>query len=156
MAVSEPSPPASADSEAGPLLRLVRDQRVAFLIVGGINTLVGYGWFVLFHELLGSIVGYMGTLGCAHVTAVLCAFVLHRRFVFKVHGHLLLDLGRFELVNLVALAVNAVLLPFFVEVVGLGVLVSQGLATCLTVMATYFGHRFFSFRRAPVTSRSGL
>lgn len=32
----------------GPLLRLVRDRRLAFLIVGGVNTAVGFLWFVLF------------------------------------------------------------------------------------------------------------
>lgn len=146
MVVSEPEPPA-AEPPAGPLLRLIRDQRVAFLIVGGINTLVGLFWFVLFYALVGSVVGYMGTLVLAHICAVLCAFVLHRRFVFRVRGHVLLDLARFELVNLGALGVNAVLLPVFVELVGLPVIVAQVFATAVSVVTTYLGHRLFSFRR---------
>ena len=146
MAVSEPLPTTSPPP-AGPLLRLIRDQRVAFVIVGGINTVVGLGWFLLFHRFAGPVVGYMGTLVLAHIGAVLCAFVLHRRLVFRVHGQVLVDLARFELVNLGALAANAALLPFFVEIVGLGVIVAQTLATVISVIATYLGHRAFSFRR---------
>ena len=48
--------------------------------------------------------------------------MLYRRFVFRVRGHVWRDLGRFELVNLGALAVNAALLPVFVEVFGFPVL----------------------------------
>lgn len=138
----------------GPLLRLIRDRRVAFLIVGGINTLIGLFWFVLFHELAGGIVGYMATLALAHVCSVLCAFVLHRRFVFRVRGHVLLDLARFEVVNLGALAANAVLLPFFVEICHLPVIGAQLLATVVSVVTTYAGHRLFSFRRSHAQLRA--
>ena len=125
----------------------MRDQRVAFLLVGGVNTLVGLGWFVLFQYLVGRRWGYMATLILAHVCAVLCAFVLHRKLVFRVHGQVLLDLARFEVVNLGALAANAVLLPLFVEIGGLPVVGAQCAATVVTVVSTYAGHRFFSFRR---------
>jgi len=148
MAVSEPTPRAAGAEPFGPLLRLIRDQRVAFVIVGGVNTLVGLGWFLLFNRFAGPYVGYMGALVCAHVCAVLCAFVLHRRLVFRVRGHVLLDLARFELVNLGALGVNAVLLPFFVEIVGLRVVVAQIVSTAVTIVTTYLGHRWFSFRRS--------
>jgi len=33
-------------SPPGPLLRLIRDQRIAFLLVGGVNTVVGFALFV--------------------------------------------------------------------------------------------------------------
>ena len=53
----------------------------------------------------------MAVLLCAHVASVLCAFVLYRTFVFRVHGHVLRDLARFEVVNLTSLGVNAVRFP---------------------------------------------
>ena len=68
--------------EKGPLLRLVRDQRVAFLLVGGTNTVIGTVWFITFQLLIQSVAGYMAVLFCAHVASVLCAFVLYRHFVF--------------------------------------------------------------------------
>jgi putative flippase GtrA len=146
MAVTEPAPDEALPP--GPLLRLVSDQRVAYLIVGTFNTANAFFIFVVSHLILGDgFWRYMASLVISHVIGVLCAFVLHRRFVFRVRGHVWLDLARFELVNLAALGFNAVLLPLFVEVVGLPVIVAQVVAGGLAVIGTYFAHLLFSFRR---------
>jgi putative flippase GtrA len=142
-----PEAPVWARGTDGPLLRLVKDRRTAFVIVGGINTAVGLAWFALFDRVVGPHLGYMATLGAAHVASVLCAFVLYRRFVFRVTGHTLLDLGRFEMVNLASLAINAVALPLLVELAGLPPFVAQVLITFVTMVVSYIGHRDFSFRR---------
>ena len=144
---TDPLPPAGMSGEPGPLLRLVRDQRIAFLLVGTTNTVVGFAWFVAFQLLLQEWLGYMAVLLCAHVASVLCAFVLYRRFVFRVRGHVLRDLWRFEMVNLTSLGINAALLPLFVEVFNLPVLLSQFFITGITMLVSFFGHRGFSFRR---------
>lgn len=146
-AAGTPAPPAGMRGGLGPLFRLVRDQRIAFLLVGGTNTVVGALWFILFQHLVEARFGYMAVLACAHVASVLCAFVLYRTFVFRVRGHLWRDLGRFELINLGALAFNAAMLPLLVEVAGLPVLASQLIIAAVTVVFSWFGHRDFSFRR---------
>jgi putative flippase GtrA len=143
-------PPAGMSGAPGPLFRLVRDQRVAFLIVGGMNTAIGTVWFVLFLRLFPhGATGYLGALTCAHIAAVLCAFVLYRRFVFRVTGHVLRDLARFELVNLSALGFNFAALPLLVEVLGWPVLLSQLVVTGAVALYGWFAHRGFSFRRSP-------
>jgi putative flippase GtrA len=150
MSVSQAAP--EDELPAGPLLRLVHNQRVAFLAVGAFNTLNGFLLFVAVQAFLGdSFAGYMTALALSHVVAVLCAFVLHRRFVFRVRDHLWLDLARFELVNLSALGLNAALLPLFVEKAGLPVLLAQCAAASISIVSTYFAHRFFSFRRPAAT-----
>jgi len=134
----------------GPLLRLVKDRRIAFLIVGVVNTAVGFGWFAVFELLVGRHLGqfgYMVTLLLAHVASVLCAFVLYRRFVFRVRGHVWLDLARFESVYLVALGINAALLPVLVEFGRLQPIVAQALIVFVTTVVSYVGHSRFSFRR---------
>jgi putative flippase GtrA len=141
--------PARMIGEPGPLLRMIRDQRVAFLIVGGMNTAIGTAWFVLFLSLVGHTVGYLGVLLCAHIAAVLCAFVLYRRFVFRVTGHVLRDLARFEVINLSAVGFNFAMLPLLVEMLRWPVLFSQLVITGATVLISWFGHRGFSFRRTP-------
>ena len=143
-----PVAPAGMAGDPGLLFRLVRDQRVAFLIVGGANTVIGMGWFTLFQLTIGRHWGYMASLVAAHVASVLCAFVLYRRFVFRVRGHVWRDLGRFEVVNLSALAVNLVSLPFAVEVLRLSPIVAQLLVTVVTLFISWFGHKGFSFRRS--------
>jgi putative flippase GtrA len=141
------APPAGMQGEPGLFLRLVTDYRVAFLIVGAANTAIGFGWFILFNFLVGSHFGYEATLLCAHVASVLCAFVLYRRFVFRVRGHVWRDLARFETVYLVALGVNALLLPVLVSWVHLPVLLAQASIVLVTTLISFFGHREFSFRR---------
>jgi putative flippase GtrA len=143
-------PPAGMSGAPGPLFRLVQDQRAAFLIVGGMNTAIGTVWFVLLLWLFPhGATGYLGALACAHIAAVLCAFLLHRRFVFRVTGHVLRDLARFELVNLSTLGFNFAALPLLVEVFGWPVLRSQLVIAGVTVMYSWFAHRGFSFRRSP-------
>lgn len=130
----------------GAFIRVLRDQHVRFVLVGGVNTVVGLAWFVLIHLAIGS-AGYMVTLVLSHVAAVICAFLLHRTLVFKVHGHFWRDLARFELVNLTALGINAALLPIAVELAGIPVIPAQVLIAAVTVAVSFFGHRGFSFRR---------
>ncbi|UXA04245.1 GtrA family protein [Mycobacterium sp. SMC-2] len=145
-------PPESV--QPGQLIRLVRDQRVAFLMVGGINTVVGFGIFVACSESLGHLVdqrfgkvaGSLVTLGIAHVLSVLFAFVMHRRFVFRVRGHVLRDLVRFWSVYITAAGINFVALPVLVEL-GLDRIPAQAIVVASTTLLSYFGHRYFSFRR---------
>ena len=147
---ASPEAPAGMSGPPGPLLRLIRDQRVAFLIVGGVNTAVGFGWFVVFELTVGRLLGdfgYLATLACAHVASVLCAFVLYRRFVFRVRGHVLRDLLRFEMVYLVSLGINFIALPLLVEFAHLVPIAAQALIVVVTTLVSWFGHRGFSFRR---------
>jgi putative flippase GtrA len=135
----------------GWLLRVVRDQRVAFLVVGAVNTVVGYLFFALFLMTVGQLWaepwGYLAALTCAHVVGVLFAFVLYRFVVFRVRGHVLADLWRFETVYLSALAVNFVLLPLLVEIADLPVLLAQAMIVLVTSVMSWVGHKHYSFRR---------
>lgn len=147
-------PPPGVSGPPGLLLRLVRDQRVAFLTVGAANTGIGFLFFVIFDLAVGRwvdaavnrVVGSLVTLACAHVLSVLCAFVLYRRFVFRVRGHVLRDLARFEAVYLVSIAINAVVLPVLVEL-GLPRVLAQFSILVVTTVISYVGHRYFSFHR---------
>src|SRR5450756_1071944 len=142
----------------GLLLRLIRDQRVAFIAVGAINTVVGYSFFAAFLWTVGDRWGrpwsYLAALACTHVVSVLVAFVLYRYVVFRVRGHLLSDLWRFETVYLSALAVNFVLLPVLVELARLPVLLAQALIVLVTSLMSWLGHKNYSFRRT--SSSEGL
>jgi putative flippase GtrA len=91
---------------------------------------------------------YLVSLYLSYAVAVSLAFVLHRRFTFRVRGNVLVDFVRFVGVYVVSLAVNSVVLPVLVELVGLHPLVAQGVALVITTLISYVGHKWFSFRRA--------
>lgn len=155
---SPAAPEGNGDAEShnppGWLLTAVKDQRLAFLIVGTVNTAIGFVAFFGFDDLFTAVVPeWKGVLhntvvlACAHVVTVLCAFVLHRHLVFRVRGHVWRDLARFESVYLTSIAVNWVLLNVFVEVLHLTAKVAQTITLCLLAVFTWFGHKYFSFRR---------
>lgn len=130
---------------------VANDQRFRFLVVGGINTLVGWSLFALFELLFGSRIGrfgYLVSLVLSYAIGICVAFVLHRRFVFKVQGNTLVDFGRFVLTNLVGFGLNALILPLIVETTGLMPIIAQGLSAFIVAIVSYFGHKYFSFRRA--------
>lgn len=135
-------------------MRLVRDQRVAFLIVGATNTVVGFALFIACERTLGrwvdgtagTVAGSLATLTVSHILGVLFAFALYRRFVFRVEGHVWSDLARFESVYLTSLGINMVALPVLVEC-GVSRIVAQAIITVGLTALSYFGHRHFSFRR---------
>ena len=131
---------------------VLADKRVRFVLTGGLNTAFGFGCFVAYQFLVGQHFGYMWTLLLAHTTTVLFAFMTHRRIVFRVTGSVLRDLWRFESVYLVALGINAVLLPLAVEVVGLPVLMAQACITAINAFVSWLGHSRFSFHRKEVAA----
>ncbi len=135
------------------LRRRVTRQHLAFLVVGAINTVVGYAVYgVLATWVLAEVpFGYLIALVASYVVGIGVAFVLYRRFVFHVSGNVLVDLVRFVGVYVVAIVVNFVLLPVLVELVGLPPLLAQILVIAVTTVMSFFGHREISFRRpAPV------
>jgi putative flippase GtrA len=129
---------------------LFADERVRFLVVGGINTIVGYALFALLQLTVGQTIGYLGSLYGSYVLAVTLAFVLHRRFTFRVEGtgNRFVDFVRFASVYVVSLAANTVVLPLLVEFARLDPLVAQAISVVVTTVVSYFGHKYFSFRRS--------
>ena len=143
----EVMPPAGLSGQPGWFLRVVKDQRVAFLAVGGVNTLVGFVCFAGFLAILGQ-GRYLLALVCAYVVATIVAFMLYRFVVFRVRGHLLADLWRFVTIYISQLAVNFVLLFVLVDIVHLRpVLLAQALIMIVTTVISWKGHKNFSFRR---------
>jgi putative flippase GtrA len=128
--------------------RLLADRRLRFLGVGGFNVVQGVVWFAFFHALLGHRVPYLVTLGLAYVPAILIGFYLYRVLVFKVRGLIITDFTRFVLVQVAALGLNAVILPFFHEVLDFSLVSAQCLSVVVIVVFNYSAHLYFSFRRS--------
>lgn len=129
--------------------RFLAEEKARFLLVGGTNTVAGYGLFVVCELTIGQTFGYLVSLYLSYLVAVSLAFVLHRRFTFRVSGtgNAGLDFTRFVSVYALTLAINTAALPLLVELVGLTPLVAQAIVVVLTTAVSYFGHKYFSFRR---------
>jgi putative flippase GtrA len=129
--------------------RLYHDQRIRFLAVGGINTLVGYVLFVAFDSLVFEHIrfGYLLSFFVSYAITIGLAFILYRRFVFKVRGRVFGDLIRFVGVYAVAIGINVVALPLLVEGVRLPPFLAQAIILVVTTLVSFFGHKKVSFYR---------
>jgi putative flippase GtrA len=133
--------------EPGPLLRIVTNQKVAFLAVGGFNTAAATVWFIGWQLVTGDHLGYYFNLVAAYLCNVMTAFLLYRHLVFRVRGHFVRDLWRFTAVNFSMFALNLVAMTLAISALGFPVIRSQLVITPILAVGSYFGYRDFSFRR---------
>lgn len=142
-------------ADPGPLLRLVRRQEIAFAVVGMVNTGLGMALTVMWLVLLGNRVPAAVAPAAAYGVSVIVAFVLHRTLVFRVRGRLVRDFVAFVAVNSGGLLMNMVLLQMGVSVLHLPSIPSAIGVMALVAVASFFGHRHISFRRAPAAAADG-
>lgn len=143
----EPGKPVFS-GEPGPLQKLIGDQRVLFLLVGGANTAFSTALFALLSWSFGPQVPSAVSLFIAWVVSLVLVFNVYRHLVFRVRGHVLRDFLRFVGVNTVSFMLNAGALTLLVEGLGLRAIPTQIAITVAVVVFNYFGHKYFSFRRA--------
>ena len=139
--------PAGMSGQPGPLIRLFKNQAVAFLLVGAFNTALGTLWFIAWQLALGDRFGYHFAIVAGYLCNVACAFAMYRYLVFRVRGHFWRDLWRFIVVNFGAFAINLVLMTLAVSVFGVPPIPAQIAITAITATISFFGYRDFSFKR---------
>ena len=122
-------------------------QQVRFVVAGGFNTAAGYLLFSGLYLLLGQWVHYLLIGLAAHMIAVVIAFNVHRKFVFRSTDAWWPAFVRFNLSQLVSLAFGMSALFGLVEFVRWSPLLAQFVVTLVSVVLNYLLHRHFSFRK---------
>jgi len=84
----------------------------------------------------------------SHLLAVTQSFVTQRWIVFRSSGHWFGEYMRFHIAHLGSLAIGLTLLPLMVEGFNTPPLTAQAIVTALIVVASYFVHQHFTFRKA--------
>jgi putative flippase GtrA len=122
-------------------------EKYRFLIIGAINTFFGIALYSLAYFLLGSTVGYIGSLITGYLVSSTIAFFLFRRYVFTntkknmgVSAYL-----RFHTVYLLPLSFNILALPALIEIGGLNPYFAQVVFSATWILYSYFGHSRFTF-----------
>ncbi|WP_342213890.1 GtrA family protein [Nocardia wallacei] len=131
----------------GLLLRLIRRQEIAFAAVGGVNTLLGMVLTVVWLKVLPDSWPPATAVALAYCITIVFAFVAHRTLVFRVRGHALRDFVRFVLVNSGGMLLNMAGVQLAVGVLDLPETPATVVVMGLVAVASFFGHRHFSFRR---------
>jgi putative flippase GtrA len=122
-------------------------QQVRFVVAGGFNTAVGYLLFSGLFLLLRQWVHYLLIGLAAHMIAVVIAFIVHRKLVFRSTDPWWPAFVRFNVSQLVSLTFGMAALFSLVEFVRWSPLLAQFVVTLVSVVLNYLLHRHFSFRK---------
>jgi putative flippase GtrA len=115
-----------------------------FVIVGVLNTIVGYGSFFI----LSYFINYIFALVISHFIGVTHSYIWNRYWTFKSSNDKLKEFVRFNMVYLVALAADIILLYVLVSKMGLDPRLCQLAILIVITIISYTGHRLWSFRQA--------
>ncbi len=122
---------------------LLRHKEFRFLIVGGINTAVGYTAFVLF-VFIGSQYLIANTL--ATIIGVINSYIWNRFFTFKSKGKAISEIARFSLVYATSYCISMLFLYLIVGCLGVNVYIAGALNIIIITIISWFGHKNFSFK----------
>jgi putative flippase GtrA len=132
---------------------------VRYILVGGFNTLFGYGLFALltwFFRGLGSY-SYMYSALLANVIAISVAFLGYKWFVFRTRGNYLVEYircfgvyGSSTLIGLACLPILVSILRRYLHHPQRAPYIAAALLTVVTVLFSFLGHKNISFRQKQV------
>ncbi|MCF3493375.1 hypothetical protein GUV62_14180 [Stenotrophomonas maltophilia] len=129
------------------VVRLLKSEKLRFLIVGAGNTVIGYACFLLTFALMDPWAGPVAILVAAYLVALPIAFVNQRVFVFRSRAPWVREFGRFLLANSTIFAINVVALPICIRLSEGDPRIVQGVFVMVSTVASYFAHKYFSFSR---------
>ena len=116
-----------------------------FAIVGGLNTMWGFGFFPLMYWLASSWLNVNVILGISYIVCPIVSFSMHKRFTFASKGNTGAEGTRYIVVTGITWAVNALLLNLVLWYTSVGAIQAQLALALLLQLANYFLYRHFVF-----------
>jgi putative flippase GtrA len=120
----------------------IGDQFARFAVVGATNTAITLATYAV---LIDAGLHYLGAIVPAFALGALNGYTLNRAWTFRAGCFEPAALARYVATQLGGLALNALLLVAFIEVLGAHRLVAQVLAMPLVSCATFVGSRWWVF-----------
>jgi putative flippase GtrA len=120
-------------------------EQLLYLAIGAWNTLFGYGVFAVLYYLLNGALSNAVIIVLSYMVSIANAYLGYRYVVFRSHGRVLYELPRFSIVYLVTMAVNLIFFPLASRALPVNAYVIQAVFTAGVVVASYVGHKYYSF-----------
>jgi putative flippase GtrA len=121
-------------------------RKIDFLIIGGLNTVVGLTTFpALYFATKSYQLHYMIVLAISQVFCVTVAFFTNKYFVFRTKGNHLSEYLKFSAFYSAYFVINLIVMPVLVEIVGMNPVKSQILISIGIIISSYFWHSTITF-----------
>jgi putative flippase GtrA len=140
-------------------------QAIRYLMVGGFNTAFGYTLFVSLNYLFRRLGVYGSEIASllANIISMTAAFLAYKWFVFRTRGNYLREwvrclsvYGSSMVFTLALLPPVTLLLMRWIPRHQLASNLAGAILAIITVTASYFGHKHFSFRRSRTGDSLGV
>ena len=128
-----------------PLLALINDRRVRYVLTGGGSAAVSYLIFSATWLLASPWLHYLAVAVFTNLATAIVMYPVYRSLVFKATGPWLAGFFRFYTVFVSGLIAGLVGLPLLIEVAGLHVLVAQMIMTIAVPLISYQVYRLWAF-----------
>jgi len=125
---------------------------VKFLLVGAWNTVFGY---LVYYAALQAISAlrvsvnhaYLWAMGVAQVVGTINAYISHRKITFSESAseNRINEFVKFSLIYILTFGIALILMPFFVEVLGVKAEITGIIVIIISTIVSYLGHSRFSF-----------
>jgi putative flippase GtrA len=121
------------------------NQPIKFLIVGALNTLVGF--IVYFICIKSYNIHYVTSLIISHIIGVIHSYFWNSRWTFRVKVVSISKISKFILVYSITFIINLLSLSIFVDFLQIDKITSQLFALTITTILSFLGHKYWSFRK---------
>ncbi len=123
-------------------------KELRYLMVGMLNTVVGYGLGVGSYMVGHPYFSLVGIGVISNVLAITFSFMTYKCLVFETQGQWLREYVRAYLVYGSTALFGIVLLWLLVGQLALSIWLAQGVIIVTTILISYLGHSRFTFRRS--------
>ena len=120
-------------------------EKIRFLLVGGFNTMIGYGLFVILYFLLQNYLHYSLILWIQFMIAVNISYLTMKFFVFRTKKNYKSEYPKTIFTYIGVYFVNLLLLAFLQRVVE-SIYFAQLIAISVVVVITYMMHKYVNYR----------
>ncbi len=124
------------------------NQKIRYLLVGVLNTIVGYGIGVFGYILLKAYISLIEIGVVTNILAITFSFITYKWFVFQTKGRWVYEYLRSYLVYGGTALFGIALLWLLVGQWALSIWLAQGIIIVLTIIVSYIGHSRFTFHRS--------
>ncbi|OMF08591.1 GtrA family protein [Paenibacillus sp. FSL H7-0331] len=136
----------------GILLKVKINQTLRFILVGILNTIVGYTVYFICLNLLHF--NYSISLVVSHILGVINSYYLNKKWTFNVARSSSRMILKFGLIYLCTFLLNYGILVLFVEMLKLNPLISQLISLFVTTIISFLGQKYWSFKATKLESES--
>ena len=121
------------------------DDKIRFLLIGGVNFVIAYMIYAASIFLLGK-QHYQLCLVLQWVVSSVPSYLNQKFFVFCTKGNYIKEYIKCCSTWVLSYFINALLLEFFVKIAIKNVFISQAIAAFLAAMVTYVLFKYFAFK----------